>query len=137
MRREDQVHIGLRPLVIVAVALAAARSARATPEPELRVLDPATLTALERDGFGLGSLLGAPGENGAALARSSRYRAIVSVLRQDLAELNRRPHLGGTSLNRSFDPRWLTSLRTRFELIGAIERLDRLGIDGGCGQARL
>ena len=41
------------------------------------------------------------------------------------------------SSHRLFDVRWLRSKAARFELVGLVNRLDRAGIIGGCGEIRL
>jgi hypothetical protein len=109
----------------------------------LSVDAPAVLTALESNGVGLGAMLGgAVGsiDNGALMALPS-YASLVRVLEADIAEIARADPRAGVSVARSshrlFDVRWLRSPAARFELIGVVNRLDRAGIIGGCGEIRL
>jgi hypothetical protein len=112
----------------------------AEPHGALVVTDARALMGLEQRGFSLGVVLGAPGENGRALMGSASYRAIASTLAGDLAELDARPGVGPDvkSPNHPFDLRWLSSERSRFELIGVVHRLDRRFADPSrCGEVRL
>lgn len=117
----------------------------AVAAPELLIADPATLIALERGGLAFGRQLGAPGEDGRHLLASPRYAALVAVIAGDLAELAQRPGVARSQfpldlerLNYVFDPRWLRSPDTHFELVGVSNRLDmQFATPGECGQLRL
>lgn len=110
----------------------------------LLVEDPAVLAVLEGSGASLGAMLGGapeePLDNG-ALAKLPRYVSLLQVLEADLDEVARAdPHAGvsvARSSHRLFDKRWLRSSSARFELVGLVNRLDRAGIIGGCGEVRL
>ena len=56
----------------------------------------------------------------------------------DMRELDARPGIGADPApNRPFDLRWLRDPRARFDLIGAVHRLDRKFVEGSpCGEAR-
>jgi hypothetical protein len=66
---------------------------------------------------------------------------LLQVLESDIAEMARADPNAGVSVARSshrlFDVRWLRSPSARFELVGVVNRLDRAGIIGGCGEVRL
>lgn len=110
----------------------------------LLVDDPATLTALEANGASLGEMLGGTAgkaSDNAALAKLPRYASLIQVLEADIGEIARSDPNAGVSVARSshrlFDVRWLRSSSARFELVGLVNRLDRAGIIGGCGEVRL
>jgi hypothetical protein len=114
-----------------------------TDEGWLTVEAPAVLTALESNGASLGAMLGGavgPMDNG-ALIDLPRYASLARVLEADIAEIARADPRAGVSVARSshrlFDVRWLRSPAARFELVGVVNRLDRAGIIGGCGEIRL
>jgi hypothetical protein len=110
----------------------------------LFVEDPTVLSALEEGGASLAAMLNGttegPVDNG-ALAKGARYASVVQVLDGDLDEIARADPNAGVSVARSshrlFDKRWLRSPSARFELVGLVNRLDRAGIVGGCGEVRL
>jgi hypothetical protein len=108
----------------------------AEPHAALRALDPQTLMALEQAGFSFGKIIGATGETGADLMRSPRYASLVAILGDDLAENNKREGVGPDAPNRSFKAEWFRSPHTHFELVGAINRIDRRSVDDGLGDAR-
>lgn len=111
-------------------------------EPSLVVKNPATLAALEEQGFSFAAQLGLTGASGASgkdLMASPRYAKIVATIERDLAELRSLDPISGVGfdfLHRQFDPRWLASTQSRFELVGVVNRTDRAPI-GGCGDFRL
>jgi hypothetical protein len=103
---------------------------------------PTVLAALESSGVSLGAMLGAAGPlDNRALAAFPRYASLVSVLEADVGEIAGRDPRAGISVARSshrlFDVRWLRSRAARFELVGIVNRLDRVGVIGGCGEIRL
>ena len=101
--------------------------------------DPRTMLALEQHGLGLATILEAPGDSTRAMMRTEKYRALVEVLDADLRELGDRPTVGGDDApNHAFKASWLRSSRTRFELVGVVNRLDRRFAEPGtCGEVRL
>lgn len=121
-----------------------------TAEPVVAVTDPVALAALEQRGFAFGNWLGltTPGRaSNAALAQpeaasSQGYLSIIRVLEADLnavkaadphagVEVHRYPH-------RLFNARWLRAETAHFELIGVLNRLDRVPFRAGsCGETRL
>jgi hypothetical protein len=119
----------------------------ATHREPMAVLDPSVLAAAEAAGLSLGAVLGAPDPPGQERTTQGlsmgapAYRDVVAVLGQDLAELGARKKIGeGPDFgNHAFRARWLRSPSTRFELVGAIHRLDRRTGEParGCGELRL
>jgi hypothetical protein len=122
----------------------------------LVVDDPTALAALEENGANLFDMLGGAtagidgqmrtsGRTGsrsnAVLVEVPRYASLLRVLEADLGEIARTDPNAGVSVARSshrlFDARWLRSPAARFELVGLVNRLDRAGIVGGCGEVRL
>lgn len=110
----------------------------------LFVDDPKVLAALEEGGASLGAVLAGttegPVDNG-VLAKIPRYASLVQVLEADIDEIARSDPRAGVSVarysHRLFDKRWLRSPSAHFELVGLVNRLDRAGIVGGCGEVRL
>lgn len=96
--------------------------------PDLAILEPDTLTALERDGLNLGSLLGSEDDAASLHLNAPAYRAIAQTLEADLRELNARPNVGDAAMsaNHAFRASWLSDARARYDLIGAIFRPDRV-----------
>jgi len=112
-------------------------------EGRLSVDTPSVLTALEANGVSLGAMLGGtvgPFDN-SGLIELPRYASLVRILEADIAEIARADPNAGVSVarfsHRLFDVRWLHSPAARFELVGVVNRLDRAGIIGGCGEIRL
>jgi hypothetical protein len=114
-----------------------------TAHPLLLVTEPAVLSALERRGYSLDSLLGADGETNDRLVGARAFGDVVRTIEADLRELNARPGIGkatpgGVPLNRPFDASWLADHDARFELVGFVPRLDRSFVEAGtCGELRL
>jgi hypothetical protein len=114
-------------------------------ENPLLFTDPTTLVALEGLGLSLGRQLGAPGETGDALVRSSRYASLVATIEADVRELSRREGIARRQfptdrkkLNYAFNVDWLRDAFTHFELVGVSNRLDMMYFTpGDCGQLRL
>lgn len=124
----------------------------AAPKTEsvIAVTDLAALAALEQRGFSLADWLGlrAPGRaSNAALAKSgaassAAYLSVVQVLEADLnAVKNADPHAGievHKYSHRLFNARWLRAETAHFELVGVMNRLDRVPFgSGSCGETRL
>ena len=129
--------------------------------PTVELLDPVELQKLEAEqGYTLASLLDAekPGvksltPNARFLSNSSRYASVVEKLEQDFARIEKefgRP-LAINSKNayqleaqgnvpRRFDLNWLSSRHAWFELIGVVNRMDRMDFHAPerntCGEVR-
>jgi hypothetical protein len=105
--------------------------------------DPRAMVGLEVRGLSLPSLFGARARGNDALAETSLFAALASIVARDLKELDARPTIGDDPApNRPFRLRWLSDARARFELVGAVNRPDRGFVEGpgspsACGEARL
>ncbi|MBI3897319.1 MAG: hypothetical protein HY308_03370 [Gammaproteobacteria bacterium] len=137
-------------LIALGVAMLAHVSAFATPRPTdsndiVLVTDPAALAVVAESDGSFGALVGGRDFAGASnhvLDRKTRYGTIVAVLARDLRELARAdPKLGvGVRGNphRLFNARWLSADTARFELIGVVNRIDRMPFTSpACGETRL
>lgn len=120
--------------------------------PVLYLDDRALLNELEGKGFAFEELFGTPpGEGlGKLHDRSAAYRAIVSIISADVAELRAEMKAGARTLyevtdgnvGRVMDMRWLTTDAARLRLVGLVNRMDRkdfsdLRGEQGCGEVRL
>jgi hypothetical protein len=106
------------------------------------VTSPAALAAVERSAGNLGTrLAGRPLATTHELAGEPLYADFARVLTADLAERQRRDPASGVGMKRThrlFDPTWLDSPLTRFELVGVVNRLDRRPFRADrCGETRL
>jgi hypothetical protein len=126
-----------------AIALADAEPAKSETRGILSVTDPEVLQVLEAGGMSFGEMIDGPERKETAndvLARSPRYGALVKTLEHDIDELRRADSNAGVSVgkfsHRLFDTRWLRSPAARFELVAVVNRIDRAGIVGGCGEVR-
>lgn len=115
-------------------------SAKAVPaEPVVLVSDAAALAELPD----LGSILdGTRAADNEALAAQPRWHSVVAVLDADLAAAKRADAKAGVGISghdhRLFDGRWLRARTAHFELIGVVNRPDRIPFTpGGCGETRL
>ncbi len=109
--------------------------------PIVAVIEPATLAALEANGFALGDLVvGSPARTTAELGRVPGFSSIFKVLAADIRDAARpHPLARVTSIDgfRLFDARWLASREMSFALIGVFNRLDRRPFYAGtCGEVR-
>src|SRR5262245_18576896 len=106
--------------------------------PSVLEVDARAMIELERRGLSLPTVFGARRYGNDALAKTPLFASLVASMKSDLRELDARPELGPPPMpNRPFDVRWLEDPRARFELIGAVLRLDRRFVDPkGCGEAR-
>jgi hypothetical protein len=125
-------------LVVAALVPSAAK----TPDAGLVVSAPRALAALEAGGLDLAGVLGGTGRTTAALYKSSpAYRDLVNLLGKDqdlLAVRDPKSGVGFGHSHRAFDVGWLRAKEARFELVGAVNRLDRKHVrPGGCGERRL
>jgi hypothetical protein len=105
------------------------------------VADPALLRSLESQGYDAGSVLaGGSADSTNSLARTPGYRTVVDTLARDLAADRRADPSAGVGMrfsHRQFDLRWLVSEKTRFDLIGVVNRLDRRPFASAhCGEVR-
>lgn len=109
------------------------------------VTDRATLRALEGRGFGLGALLfDDPGAvtTAALHSRHAAYRSYVSVIEEDIAAARAADPSAGVDFrryaHRLFDVRFLRSEGASFELVGVVNRIDKVTADpASCGEVRL
>lgn len=115
----------------------------AVADAALLLTDPALLAQLEADGLSLHRVLHAPEPSAAALlSASSIYRdfeALVSLDDSVAKERDPNARAAFSASHRLFDIRWLKSARTHFELIGVVNRADRVFATAGasCGELRL
>ncbi len=118
--------------------------------PSVLVTNPKVLVALEDGGFSLADVLGVAtgsrgpryeGQTGAELMRSPAYVDLVTMITNDLRELQGSTPSVGVGVpfkHRLFDARWFRSPRVHYELVGLANRMDLRAPDGpGCGQTRL
>jgi hypothetical protein len=107
--------------------------APSTIETDVRALE-----GLEDAGLSLARLLGADGRTNDALAKTDAWSTLLLTLGADLRQLDARPGIADASPRARFQLSWLSDRRARFELIGAVNRLDRAFLDpNACGEARL
>ncbi len=73
-------------------------------------------------------------------AKSARYKFIVDSLSKDLNTIARTDPRASVTMDRAhrlFNKRWLTSKSAHYELVGVINRMDRIDFHGGtCGEIR-
>lgn len=112
------------------------------------ITDPVWLQALEARGFGLARHFGGSGNqlinNKEFFAGSAQYGSIVNVIDADLQELQASERrfdantgVGMNFTRRIFDINWLKSQIADYQLIGVINRLDRVAFDADtCGELR-
>ncbi|MFB6350561.1 MAG: hypothetical protein ABEN55_23550, partial [Bradymonadaceae bacterium] len=114
---------------------AASATGEGTGEPSGRAkvmwTDRALMRALEERGLAFEDRVGA-----------SRFDDVAAILEADLKEFQREdPKLGvevAEHPHRMFDPAWLETSATFFELAGVVSRMDRRPfVDGACGEVRL
>lgn len=110
--------------------------------PIVLLTDSATLVALERGGLSAGPIaFGAGDETLASFAETPRMKAIRDVIQRDVKEeqaADPRAGVGMRSSHRLFDVSWLTSAKTRLELVGVSNRADRQPFaPEHCGETRL
>ncbi len=103
---------------------------------------PAAVAYLQQDGLDLGSVaFGAKAASNAELRRSTGWASIVRLIDEALTaqkKVDRKLGVGIRFTHRLFDVRWLTARQARFDLIAAVNRLDRAAFAAeGCGETRL
>jgi hypothetical protein len=107
-------------------------------DPSLLETDPRAMEALESEGLSLSQVFGARGPGNDALAQTDAWSTLLMTLDADLGQLAERPVIADVDPREKFQPSWLRDPRARFELIGAVNRLDRSFLDpSACGEARL
>ncbi len=110
----------------------------AASSPALLETDARAMDALENEGLSLSRIFGARGPNNDALAKTDAWSTLVMTLDADLLELAARPGIADALARQRFQPSWLRDSRAHFDLIGAVNRLDRAFLDpAACGEARL
>lgn len=120
----------------------AAEAAQTLPDASLILTDPALLAELEARGLALHRVLGAAdGSAASLLTASALYRDFVNLIALDdsvAKERDPNARAAFSATHRLFNIRWLRSERTRFELIGVVNRADRVfATPGSCGELRL
>ncbi|MBA2545086.1 MAG: hypothetical protein H0V17_35915, partial [Deltaproteobacteria bacterium] len=109
--------------------------------PDLVVTDLKVLRTLEQSGHDLGSKLGGASASNAKLAASSPiYRQLSDIIAIDLAQLKQQDPQAGVGIgasHRLFDLAWLSASSAHFELVGVVNRTDRMfATPGKCGEVR-
>ena len=106
--------------------------------PSVLETDARAMEALEDQGLSLSQLFGARGRNNDDLSQTAAWSTLLITLETDMAQLRARPDLAHLLPRQLFQTSWLRDRRAHFELIGAVNRLDRSFLDpAGCGEARL
>jgi hypothetical protein len=105
------------------------------------IADPVVLRRLEESGFDAGTLVvGARGASTTALSAHPAFRVLRDAVAADVAADRRADPAAGTGMrfsHRQFDVRWLSSEKTRFDLIAVVNRLDRRPFfPERCGEVR-
>jgi hypothetical protein len=136
--------------LILGAASGRAEASFAKGSPVLDVQSPALLSALEKNGFGLASLLGSAADSLRELYRESHaFKTLadqighdVETLRQDMKANGRMLYeVTDQNVGRIIDLRWLQSPLASFRLVGVINRIDRkdfsdLSHEASCGEVR-
>lgn len=123
------------------------------PHPSLLITNPRTLLALEISGWSFGDVTGTRDRGSSRRAdyaeeaadvlirRSPVYADLSAAVGHDLEALAASSPDVGVGLDhmdRMFDPAWLSSARSHYELVGVVNRFDlRTEGTSGCGQTRL
>jgi hypothetical protein len=115
------------------------------PEHVLLVTEPSVLAALEQDVAAFWrpflSAGASPPASTAELASDAYFRSLVALVRDDIRRAEGRDPRAGIGMrnaHRLIDPEWLSSPKTRFELIGVVNRIDRRHFaPEHCGETRL
>lgn len=105
--------------------------------------DPTSLAQLEKQGFDFARLALNEKDgvsNNEALTRNRVYATIVKSLGQDLQDLKKkdpRLFISMKGVHRLFDSQWLAANYAFYELVGIINRMDRLSFNpSSCGEMR-
>lgn len=106
--------------------------------PSVLETDARAMEALEDGGLSLSRIFGAPGRNNDALAKTDAWSTLLMTLDADIGQLDARPGIADSHPRKRFQTSWLKDRHARFELIAAVNRLDRSFLDPtACGEARL
>ncbi len=103
--------------------------------PSLLIMNPGVLGALEQQGLSFARVVGSSSGAADAHEQSPLYAVMSKTLDADLRELERRLTRDERRSIRLFDITWIRSVRSHFELVGVVNRID-LGILD-CGETRL
>jgi len=105
--------------------------------------NPQTLAQLENQGFDLARLVfneAAAIPHNELLVKNSAYAVMVKSLGTDLEELKKEDpklFISMKGSHRLFDPQWLISNYAAYELVGVVNRMDRLSFKAdSCGEIR-
>lgn len=106
-----------------------------------RILDPATLRALETAGLGFLTLLEKI-DAATQVPPGTSWDRLKGAFAQDVEDVKKSDPRAGVGVarfaHRLFDLRWLDDPDVRFELTGVVLRLDRVAFqEDGCGEVRL
>lgn len=120
-----------------------ASSTSALAMTNLFVDDPTALSQLENQGFDLSRLVFGTStkvSDNESLLKNSSYASVVKSLGQDLEDLKKsdpKLFISMRGSHRLFDPQWLISDYANYELVGVINRSDRLSFENKmCGEIR-
>lgn len=113
------------------------------------IRDPRVLEQLENSGYSLQQLFGMnkyPLQNAEFVAKNSFYKSMVAILNSDLDDLLKSENnvsgqspagIGMGFSRRIFDQKWFVSNYAKYELVGVINRVDRVSFKAqGCGETR-
>lgn len=106
----------------------------------LHIDEPEQLQALQQQGLSFAQrLTGKMAHNNAKLLQQPLYKSLVEDIQSDLDQRlanDSRLSVTMAKAHRLFDGRWLSSAAAKFELIGVVNRFDRMR-EGHCGEMRL
>jgi hypothetical protein len=106
--------------------------------PSVLETDARAMEALESKGLSLPRIFGARGRHNDALAKTDAWSTLLAALEADIRLLDARPGIAESNPRKRFQSSWLRDRRARFELIAAVNRIDRAFLDeASCGEARL
>jgi hypothetical protein len=106
--------------------------------PSVLETDAHAMAALEDAGLSFSQILGANGRDNAALAETAAWSTLLITLESDIQQLEARRNMTKWPPSKRFALSWLRNPQAHFELIGAVNRLDRSFLDpSACGEARL
>ncbi len=106
--------------------------------PSVLETDAHAMAALEDEGLSLARILSARGRDNEALSKTDAWSTLLLTLDADIRELETRHDMTKWPQSKRFDVSWLRNPQAHFELVGAVNRLDRSFLDpAACGEARL
>ena len=128
-------------------ALSSLPTAKVFSAPDMGVFDAGKLAELEALGLSLHRVLGATSASAQQLSSMEPYKGVADALSSELMSLASKPRgakmeypLPNDWYSRSyvFNPDWLRSRLTRFELVAVVQRLDKTHqTPRACGETRL